>query len=66
MIMLPKHLKCSKKKLLAKIIIAWNYFHKVLQYVWQGPKYNRTFEYVMVLIIPGIEKVLNMSKYALE
>ena len=64
--MLQKHLTCSKKWLLAKIIIARNYFQKLQQYVKQGSKHSRTFEYVMVLIIPGIEKVLNMCEYALE
>ena len=38
-----KHLKWSKKELLAKIIIAWNYFPKTLQYVRQGCKYRQTF-----------------------
>ena len=49
----------------AKTIIAWNYFPKTLQYVLQRSKYRRTFEYVRVLNMPGIE-VLNMRKYALE
>ena len=55
-----KHLKWSKKELLA------NYFPKTLQYVRQGSKYRRTFEYVRILNMPGIEKVLNMCEYALE
>ena len=61
-----KHLKSSKKELLAKTIIAWNYLTKTLQYVWQGSKYRQTLEYVGVLNMVGIEKVLNMCKYALE
>ena len=42
-----KHLKWPQEERPAKIIIAANFFPKILQYVWQGPKYRRT------LNIPG-------------
>ena len=61
-----KHLKWSKKELLAETILAWNYFSKTLQYVWQGSKSRQTFEYVSVLNVPVIEKALNICEYALE
>ena len=57
-------LKWSKKELLAKIIVTWNYFPKTLQFVRQGSKYCRTFEYVRVLNMPRLKKVLNMYEYA--
>ena len=36
------------------------------QYVWQRSKYRRAFEFVGILNMPGIEKVLNMCEYVLE
>ena len=33
-----KHLKLFKKELHTKRIVAWNYFPKTLQYVWQASK----------------------------
>ena len=50
----------------AKISIAWNYFSKTLQYVWQRSKYRQIFEYVRVLNMQGIENGLNICEYALE
>ena len=37
------------KECLAKIIIAWSYFRKILQNVWRGSKYRRTFVQSRVL-----------------
>ena len=48
----------SKKERPTKAIIAWNFFPKTLQYVWQGSKYRPTFEYFRVLNMPRIR---NMS-----
>ena len=61
-----KHLSWSKKEPLAKIIIAWNYFPKILHYVWQPSKHRWTFKYVRVLNMPRVEKALNICEYALE
>ena len=56
-----KHLKWSRKERLAKkTTMAWNYFRKTLQFVWQGCKYRPTFEYFRVLNTP---MVLNMSGF---
>ena len=41
-----------------KITIAWNYFRKKLQYVWQRCKYHQTFKYSRILNIP---RIINMS-----
>ena len=38
----------------------WNYFQKILQFVWQGCKYLRTFEYSKVLNIP---RIINVSGF---
>ena len=41
------------------MIIAWNFFPKTLQYVWQGSKYRAMFEYFMVL--GSMPRINNMS-----
>ena len=55
-----KHLNWSRKERLAKIIIAWSYFRKTLQNVWQGSKYRRTFEYFTVL---NMLLIMNLSGF---
>ena len=59
-------LKMVLEGALKKIIIGRNYLPKTLQYVWQGSKYRRAFEYTRFLNMPRIEKVLNMCEYTLK
>ena len=50
----------SGRSIQQKIVIAWKYFRKTLQYVWQGCKYRRTFEYLGVL---NMLRIMNMSGF---
>ena len=61
-----KHLKLFKKELHTKRIIAWNYFPKEHCNTSDRDQNREAFEYISVLNMPRIQKVLNMSEYALE
>ena len=50
----------SKNRHAKIIIIASNYFAKTLQYVWQGSKYRRLFEYSRV---QNMSQIMNMPGF---
>ena len=60
-----KHLKWSKKELLAKIV-AWNYFQRHSNMSDRDLNPAKFLNVSRVLNMPGIEKVLNMCEHALE
>ena len=55
--MLPSILTGLGRSAYQKIIMARIYFRKILQFVWQGCKYRRTFEYSRVLNMTRITNV---------
>ena len=51
-------------KIILAVIIAVNYFCKTLHLdIWQGSEYVSGFEYIRVLNMPRLCRVVNMSEY---
>ena len=55
-----KHLKWTKKESLVKNNYNLELFRKTRQYIWQGSKYCRTFEYTRVL---NMSWIMNKSRF---